>query len=364
MLQTISTFNVAPIMSSSVNRRTSSSSLLSQSSLSSDGGGDRLLPADFSPMPYTVILGKGKTQDNWTGNRRLRILASSMLPRYVQAGNMKTEKSKIISGLVKSIREACSCRSDKGEGGDACKGVSTPNTSATTTNYPTAAPAYSATSAIGVGGAAAFVRWHKGRGRWLAANDHVAREKVSYVFRDLLHSRYRSSSKSKTAARRDRLLLQKSQSKKPRQVPGTPQYLLQQEERMTRTLADFVGIGEGTNVTSGMKRQEPRHEPSSLLQSSSSSFHQQSSENTADKKENAARTQPSKLSTIDDESSPSTSALVHELPACFPSTSKTTFREDYFLDEDDERSVASFLSEEHAPGRRGVVPVVIARSAS
>merc|ERR1719281_327531 len=44
-----------------------------------------------------------------------------------------------------------------------------------------------------------FVRKSKDDGRWYQVDDSVAREKVGYVFRDLLADRYESSSKSKVA---------------------------------------------------------------------------------------------------------------------------------------------------------------------
>jgi hypothetical protein len=42
-------------------------------------------------------------------------------------------------------------------------------------------------------------------GKWSAADHHAAREKVGVVLRDLLHDKYRSSTKSKVANRRRRL---------------------------------------------------------------------------------------------------------------------------------------------------------------
>lgn len=44
---------------------------------------------------------------------------------------------------------------------------------------------------------------HK-RGLWFEVGDKYAREKVSALLRDLLHSQYRSSNKSKTALRKAR----------------------------------------------------------------------------------------------------------------------------------------------------------------
>jgi hypothetical protein len=42
------------------------------------------------------------------------------------------------------------------------------------------------------------------RGKWFEVGDQYAREKVSALLRDLLHTQYRSSNKSKTAIRKAR----------------------------------------------------------------------------------------------------------------------------------------------------------------
>ena len=57
----------------------------------------------------------------------------------------------------------------------------------------------------------AFVRHCKQQHRWYAVSAGVARERVGYVFRDLLADHYESSSKSKTAKKRKRLKQQLQQ---------------------------------------------------------------------------------------------------------------------------------------------------------
>jgi hypothetical protein len=106
--------------------------------------------------PYSVIIGRQKACRDAVGNRRLQVLASTILPKYAQA-NSRPEKSKIVSSLVEMVKQA---------GGSFVKLVD---------------------------------------GKWLGADHHAAREKVGVVLRDLLHDKYRSSTKSKVAARRQRL---------------------------------------------------------------------------------------------------------------------------------------------------------------
>ena len=116
-----------------------------------------MLPPDFKPSPYTVIVGRRKEFKYAPGNLRLRELARSFLSDYCEAED-KLKKSTIVTKIIVSVEEAC------------------PN-----------------------GGA--FVK--KGAdGRWIELNDHDTREKVGYVLRDLLHNKYQSSSKSRTVRRR------------------------------------------------------------------------------------------------------------------------------------------------------------------
>lgn len=115
-----------------------------------------LLPQEFKPSPYSVIVGRGKHIRATTGNRRLRVLASSHLQEYAHAVDNKAAKTQIVNLVVSLVKDACP--------------------------------------------SGAFVR--RSNGRWWEVSETVAREKVGYVFRDLLHDRYESSSKSKVAKRR------------------------------------------------------------------------------------------------------------------------------------------------------------------
>jgi hypothetical protein len=114
------------------------------------------LPLDFKPASYTVIIGRGREPKENIGNRRLHVIAASFLPKYSNATDKQT-KTRIVSNIVSMIRDA--------------------------------APA-----------GAAFVKRGKD-GRWYEVNYDVPREKVGYIFRELLSDRYRSSSKSKAARR-------------------------------------------------------------------------------------------------------------------------------------------------------------------
>jgi len=118
-----------------------------------DQSGDAL-PIDFQPTPYTVIVGRGKVPKQNLGNKRLRILASNLLSQYSEATDKRT-KTRVVNEIVMSIKHA--------------NGL--------------------------------FVKKDKGDGRWYQVDDSVAREKIGYVFRDLLSDKYRSSSKSKVARR-------------------------------------------------------------------------------------------------------------------------------------------------------------------
>lgn len=111
------------------------------------------LPLDFQPTSYTVIIGKGRVSKENLGNKRLRVLASNFLTQYAEADDKRT-KTRVVNEIIESIR---------------CAGGS-------------------------------FVKKEK-NGGWYQVTDQSIREKIGYVFRDLLSDKYRSSSKSKAARR-------------------------------------------------------------------------------------------------------------------------------------------------------------------
>jgi hypothetical protein len=127
----------------------------SEVSASSPRIGRSQLGVDFKPSDFSVICGRGKSSYDHAGNHRLRMLAIKFVEDYSQAGR-KLKKSAIVANIVAVIRQA---------GGRFCK--------------------------------------HE-KGAWFEVGDYYAREKVSALFRDKLHTRYRSSSKVKMARRKAR----------------------------------------------------------------------------------------------------------------------------------------------------------------
>jgi hypothetical protein len=113
------------------------------------------LADNYVPGKYAVICGRGRACTAWTGNRNLRALVMSYLKPYSQAKN-KVEKSSIVSVIIASVRQA----SPDG----------------------------------------AFVKIEAGV--WGEVDEGFAREKIGCMFRDYLHTQYRSSTKAKLAARR------------------------------------------------------------------------------------------------------------------------------------------------------------------
>ncbi|GKY90636.1 hypothetical protein MPSEU_000037100 [Mayamaea pseudoterrestris] len=131
------------------------------------------LADDFQPNNYTVLCGRGKEFFNYVGNRRFRILVDMHLERYSLA-ETKTDKTRIVIEIVEQIRHA---------GGGFCKQDKV--------------------------------------GDWYDVGDAVAREKVGALFRDCLFNMYKSSSKAKTAVRRQRRRCNARNANKPSRCRGT-----------------------------------------------------------------------------------------------------------------------------------------------
>jgi hypothetical protein len=110
------------------------------------------LPVEFPTSDYSVVCGRGKDSFDHVGNHRFRILAKLSIERYSNADS-RTEKSAIVSEIIAVIHQA---------GGIFC-------------NFK--------------------------KGEWCEVGDHQAREKVSSLMRDLLHTQYRSSAKAKVDRR-------------------------------------------------------------------------------------------------------------------------------------------------------------------
>lgn len=116
-----------------------------------------LLPEDFVPTPYSVVCGRGTKCTNAVGNRRLQVIATMFINKYSLA-HRKDDKTEIVTEILKMVKNACPDERF------------------------------------------AFVRYHEGR--WWEVETLIAREKIGAVLRDCLHSKYRSSTKSKLERRR------------------------------------------------------------------------------------------------------------------------------------------------------------------
>ena len=98
------------------------------------------LGVESQPSNFSVICGRGKESYKHTRNHCFRILTSTFVERYYRAES-KTAKSAFVYNIVTLIREA---------GGHFCK-------------YE--------------------------KGSWFEVGDRCAREKVSCLFRDMLHTK-------------------------------------------------------------------------------------------------------------------------------------------------------------------------------
>lgn len=111
------------------------------------------------PTASTVVIGKGSVPKKATGNHNLRVLVREKIPEYVNAAS-KMVKSSIVTDIYFAIEEAC----------------------------------------LKEGSSAPFVRYDK-KG-YQRSSESIAREKITSTFRDSLHDKYKSSTKSKVARRR------------------------------------------------------------------------------------------------------------------------------------------------------------------
>jgi len=134
-------------------KRVSSSTAMKRHSRRSN---DKILPEDFIPGPYTVIIDRRKGARQAPGNQRLRRIAMSFLREYANTSD-KPGKSRIVTTIWQMLEDICS---------DGC----------------------------------AFVRPGPNN-RWYTVRDSVATEKVGYTLRELLGERYRSSSTGKKMVR-------------------------------------------------------------------------------------------------------------------------------------------------------------------
>jgi hypothetical protein len=142
------------------------------------------LPSNFVLSSNTVVLGKGSAPKEASGNRRLQRLVNEYLDDYANAE--RQGKITLISKIVRAMAQQQQ------------------NTTPTVTTQPAENDDNAVTTC---GTSSGFVRFQ--HGRWWEATERDARIKVTAMFRDALHSHYKSSSKSKVSHRRQiRRLLQ------------------------------------------------------------------------------------------------------------------------------------------------------------
>ena len=79
-------------------------SLSSESTLMKKEGARKLLPLDFRPNSYSVVIGRGKVCTDAVGNKRLRVLASNFLEQYASC-QTKVEKTEVVSQLVQIVKD-------------------------------------------------------------------------------------------------------------------------------------------------------------------------------------------------------------------------------------------------------------------
>eukprot|EP00529_Nitzschia_sp_RCC80_P020134 CAMPEP_0113469572 /NCGR_PEP_ID=MMETSP0014_2-20120614/15970_1 /TAXON_ID=2857 /ORGANISM="Nitzschia sp." /LENGTH=425 /DNA_ID=CAMNT_0000362057 /DNA_START=181 /DNA_END=1458 /DNA_ORIENTATION=- /assembly_acc=CAM_ASM_000159 len=141
------------------------------------------MPPSYKPHENTVICGRGKSCLRNPGNVLLRKFINENLQAYSDAGDDKTAKTRIVTRIMKQIRDACPPEHPtfvKKEGGGSSGSAASDDSS--TGNEAAAADS----------------------GTWWEVDDAFAREKIGSVFRDALFARYRSSTKSKLARKKKR----------------------------------------------------------------------------------------------------------------------------------------------------------------
>lgn len=133
-----------------------------------------LLPLDFFPLPESVVIGKGREARDAPGTLKFRADINNNLERY-KTSPRRMLKAKIVTEILKRQQLRC--------------------------------------PQVG-----AFVK-HDGE-RWWVLSEHDARENITASFRNRLHEKYTSSSKFKSAKRRQQkqdALRSKPSSKGPEQ---------------------------------------------------------------------------------------------------------------------------------------------------
>jgi hypothetical protein len=169
------------------NNKLVSASELSAYVFKTTGRPQPVLEVDFQPSDYSVVCGRSKESSNHVGNRHFRLLTSTFIERYSRVDS-KAAKSAIVSEIITMIRQAdgnfCKCKD----------------------------------------------------GVWFEVGERYAREKVTALLRDLLHTQYRSSNKAKSARRSARRV--RNQNKK------------QEKQQSGQQLLDDKGQPDDSSVSS------------------------------------------------------------------------------------------------------------------
>lgn len=118
----------------------------------------KMMPEEFNPSPYEVLIGRGRRCTTHWGNLRFRKMVADELAAYTEAQDCKRQKSVIIGRVLADIQHH------------------SPH--------------------------AGFVKKDVASGRWLSLTDAASRVTIAQAFRDALVGTYRSSRHSKQVKRR------------------------------------------------------------------------------------------------------------------------------------------------------------------
>ena len=105
-----------------------------------------MLPPDFEPTNYSVILGRGKGSYNYVGNKRCRVIVKTFLQDFYQR-ETRSDRAIVVSKVINIIKEACPIGS--------------------------------------------FIKMENGM--WHQVSDKVAREKIFTMFRDVQNAESREA---------------------------------------------------------------------------------------------------------------------------------------------------------------------------
>ena len=185
---------------------------------------DRPLPPNFQPSERTVLIGKGASISQHSGNQHLRFLAAQALQGYTHCSDRR-EKIEIVNQLLATTKAASP--------------------------------------------AGAFVK-QVGVNRWVEVTDKAAREKIGYTLRDLAPDRYLSSTQSKLASRRRTQFSSDHgnhvEAKVRRRVASSPRdtnIKIPAESMPTRPLSPFPSTNspEAPPIVDGVMVATPLQEP-------------------------------------------------------------------------------------------------------